>query len=294
MVKQVMSKALNPLERSGMSLEPSLLSVEFWQETLALTRRLFIQLKRRPTSLVLGIAQPLMFLLLFGQAFRNAPTGVFGSGENYTQFLAAGVVIFTAFGAALNSGLPIVFDREFGFLNRILVAPLVSRLSIVFSSAIYIVLQSLVQTGIVMLACSLMGAHFIGGPAGLLLVAVVVMLLVLGFTALSIGLAFLVPGHIEILGILLVLNLPLLFASTALAPLAFMPSWLQWVATLNPLTWAIEPVRHLYVSSDWSLTSPILAAPWGTLTIQTALLALVIFDAVAVFLVGSLLKKALR
>ncbi|MFM9157770.1 MAG: ABC transporter permease, partial [Dolichospermum sp.] len=109
---------------------------EIVQETLALTRRLFIQLQRRPSSLIAGIIQPVMWLVLFGALFENAPKGLFGSTSNYGQFLAAGVIVFTAFAGALNAGLPVMFDREFGFLNRLLVAPLGSRFSIVFASAI--------------------------------------------------------------------------------------------------------------------------------------------------------------
>jgi ABC-2 type transport system permease protein len=288
----VMRRALNP---PSTLVSESLVLADLWQETAALTRRWFIQLKRRPSSLALGIFQPLMFLVLFGSAFRNAPTMLAGSSDgNYIQFLAAGVLVFTAFGTALNSGLPIVFDREFGFLNRILVAPLASRLSIVFASAIYIVTMSVVQTTVVMAASYAMGANFAAGWAGIPLVFLVVMLLVIGFTALSIGLAFIVPGHVEILGLLLVLNLPLIFASTAFAPLAFMPDWLKWVASLNPLTWAIEPVRHLYLTADQSLSAPILLAPWASLTIESCLVALLLFDGVAILLVGALLRKALR
>lgn len=97
---------------------------------IALTTRLFIQLRRRPTTLIAGVLQPLMWLLLFGALFSGLPKGLVGDGQTYVQFLAAGIIVFTAFSSALNSGLPMLFDREFGFLNRILVAPLVSRFSI--------------------------------------------------------------------------------------------------------------------------------------------------------------------
>jgi ABC-2 type transport system permease protein len=93
------------------------------QETLALTRRLFIQLQRRPSTLIAGIIQPVMWLVLFGALFQNAPQGLFGTSQSYGQFLGAGVIVFTAFAGALNAGLPVMFDREFGFLNRLLVAP---------------------------------------------------------------------------------------------------------------------------------------------------------------------------
>ena len=103
---------------------------DFFQETLALTRRLFIQLKRRPSNLIAGIIQPLMWLILFGALFQNVPQGLFGESQNYGQFLGAGIIVFTAFAGALNAGLPVMFDREFGFLNRLLGEPLISRFSI--------------------------------------------------------------------------------------------------------------------------------------------------------------------
>ena len=81
------------------------------------------------------------------------------------------------------------------------------------------------------------------------MVAVVLLLLVLAVTGLSLGLAFALPGHIELLAVIFVANLPLLFASTALAPLSFMPPWLAWLAALNPLSFAIEPIRAVYNGS---------------------------------------------
>jgi ABC-2 type transport system permease protein len=84
-------------------------------------------------------------------------------------------------------------------------------------------------------------------------------------TALSLGLAFALPGHIELIAVIFVANLPLLFASTALAPLSFMPTWLGWLAALNPLTFAIEPIRAAYAGSV-SLQAVVLEAPYGQLT----------------------------
>ncbi|MBC8120549.1 MAG: ABC transporter permease [Gemmatimonadaceae bacterium] len=268
-------------------------AAEFRQETLALTRRLFIQLGRRPSTFLAGIIQPLMWLVLFGALFANVPRGTFGIEGDYIQFLAAGVIIFTAFGGALNAGVPLIFDREFGFLNRLLVAPLVSRFSIVLASTIFIFSLSLVQTAVILLTSFWMGANFAAGPEGLLVVALVVGLLVLGFAALSLGLAFAMPGHVELLAFILLVNLPLIFASTALAPLSFMPTWLQVVASLNPLTHAIEPIRFLYTHAEWSFLSPVLQAPWGSLNLTGCLAALVVFDALVIGLVGVVLKKKL-
>ncbi|MGD2184037.1 ABC transporter permease [Lusitaniella coriacea] len=263
---------------------------EFIQETLALTKRLFIQLKRRPSTLIAGVIQPLMWLILFGALFYQAPQGFLGTDISYGKFLAPGVIVFTAFSGALNAGLPVMFDREFGFLNRLLVAPLATRYSIVAASTIYIISLAFIQTAVIVAASAFLGAG-LPGFAGLGAIALLVFLVVLGVTALSLGLAFALPGHIELIAVIFVTNLPLLFASTALAPLSFMANWLQWIASLNPLTYAIEPIRYIYLNDGWGLGSTVMEAPWGTLNFATVLLVLLVFDAAILFAIQPLLRR---
>lgn len=265
-------------------------SAAFVQETLAMTRRLFIQLQRRPSTLVAGVVQPLIWLVLFGALFQNVPAGLFGESRNYGQFLGAGIIVFTAFGGALNAGLPVMFDREFGFLNRFLVAPLASRYSIVVASAVFIAALSLVQTAAILALSAVLGAGLPNG-AGLGLVLLIVMTLVLGVTALSLGLTFALPGHIELIAVIFVTNLPLLFSSTALVPLDFMPSWLQVVASLNPLTYAIEPIRYVYLHPDWNLGSTVLQTPFAGVSLGVSLAVLVVFCGLALILIQPLLRR---
>jgi ABC-2 type transport system permease protein len=267
-----------------------LVSGAFFQETLAMTRRLFIQLQRRPTTLVAGVVQPLIWLVLFGALFQNVPEGLFGESRNYGQFLGAGIIVFTAFGGALNAGLPVMFDREFGFLNRFLVAPLASRYSIVVASALFIAALSLVQTVAILALSAVLGAGLPTLP-GLLLVLFIVMTLVLGVTALSLGLTFALPGHIELIGVIFVTNLPLLFSSTALVPLEFMPGWLQVVASLNPLTYAIEPIRYVYLHPVWHLGSTVLQTPFAAVSLGACLAVLVVFCGLALALIQPLLRR---
>jgi len=270
--------------------QPSALA-EISQETLALTKRLFLQLQRRPSSLVAGVLQPLIWLVLFGALFAKAPAGLLPGGISYGRFLGAGVIVFTAFSAALNAGLPVMFDREFGFLNRLLVAPLRSRSSIVLASVLYITSLSLVQSLAIMATAALLGYGWPGG-VGLLLVLITLLLLVFAVTAMSLGLAFALPGHIELIAVIFVANLPLLFASTALAPLSFMPSWLGWLASLNPLTFAIEPIRAAY-AGQFSLTAVVLEAPYGDLTAGTCLMVLAGLAAGLFLLIRPLLDRKL-
>lgn len=288
------SASVAPKERSKERLQANsprpLGTAEFIQETTALTRRLFIQLKRRPTTLVAGVIQPLMWLILFGALFQNVPQGLFGESQNYGQFLGAGIIVFTAFAGALNAGLPVMFDREFGFLNRLLVAPLASRFSIVMASAIFIATMSLIQTTAIVLLSALLGAG-VPGLGGALLMTLIVLALVLGVTALSLGLAFALPGHIELLAVIFVTNLPLLFASTALVPLSFMPGWLRLVASLNPLSYAIEPIRYIYLHSDWSFGSTVMQAPFGDISLGLAVGVLLAFCGLALVVIRPVIGR---
>ena len=261
------------------------------QETTALTRRLFIQLIRRPSTLIAGLIQPLMWLVLFGALFQNAPEGFLG-GE-YQQFLGAGVIVFTAFGGALNAGLPVMFDREFGFLNRLLMAPLVSRSSIVLASAIFIVSLSLLQTVAIVITIALLGSG-LPNLSGMALILAIVSVLVLAVTSVSLALAFTLKGHVELIAVILLTNLPLLFASTALAPIAFMPTWLQWIALLNPLSYAIEPIRYVYSHSDWGIFSIVMAAPWGDVSIGGCIVLLLVFAGAMLVGVRPLLGRSLE
>lgn len=284
-LKSVLSPSKSELE----SQENSVFG-DFWQETIALTKRLFIQLQRRPSSLIAGVIQPFMWLILFGALFYNAPSGLFGDDFSYGKFLAPGIIVFTAFSGALNAGLPVMFDREFGFLNRLLVAPLVSRFSIVAASTIYIISLSFIQTAVIVAASAMLGAGF-PNLIGLMAIALIVFLIVLGVTALSLGLAFALPGHIELLAVIFVTNLPLLFASTALAPLSFMAKWLQIIASLNPLTYAIEPIRYLYQHNDWGLASIVMETPLSNFSFLGVLLILLAFDMVILLAIQPLLRR---
>ncbi len=160
-----------------------------------------------------------------------------------------------------------------------------------FASVLYITTLSLVQSLAIMGTAALLGYGWPGG-AGLLLVLVTLLLLVFAVTALSLGLAFALPGHIELIAVIFVANLPLLFASTALAPLSFMPAWLGWLAALNPLTFAIEPIRAAY-AGQVSLTAVVLEAPYGQLSSATCLGVLALLAAGLFLLIRPLLDRKL-
>ncbi|MGA1137406.1 MAG: ABC transporter permease [bacterium] len=261
------------------------------QETTAQFKRLLIQLKRRPSALVVGLLQPLIWLVLFGALFNKSSITSLPEGMGYGRFLASGLIVFTSFNASLNAGLAVMFDREFGFLNRLLVAPLRSRYSIAIASMLFITATTLLQCLVIFIFAGLLGYGW-PNPAFLPIGLFTLLLLTTAVTSISLGLAFTLPGHVELLAVTVLINLPLLFTSTALAPTSQMPAWLEWLATLNPLTWAIEPIRAGY-SGNFTASTHVLMAPFGSLSISSCLVLLALFSLISQLMLQPLLKRKL-
>ena len=249
-------------------------NIDLYNEIFALTKRLYIQIYRRPSTLISGIIQPLLWLTLFSALFQNAPVGLFTQDMPYSYFLSPGIIIFTAFTGSINAGLPLMFDREFGFLNRLLISPLVSRDSIFISSVFFITTITIVQTMII-ISCSIIMFQSKYTNCELLYILIIIFLISFSTSSISICLAFVLPGHIEFLAFTLIINLPMLFSSTALAPLSFMPHWLQIIASINPLTYAIESIR--YILAQPNLCNSINTA-WLHISFYENLCLLILFN----------------
>uniref|UniRef100_UPI0030016C4B Putative transport permease Ycf38 n=1 Tax=Anunuuluaehu liula TaxID=3049639 RepID=UPI0030016C4B len=254
-----------------------------YNETQALIKRLYIQIKRRPSTLISGIIQPLLWLILFGALFQNAPVGLLTSNIKYGTFLSPGIITFTAFTGSINAGLPLMFDREFGFLNRLLISPLISRDSLLISSVFFITAVTIIQTLTIIIFSFILFRSTLS-ISTILTILFITFLITLSTASLSICLAFILPGHIEFLAFILIINLPMLFSSTALAPLSFMPYWLQIIASLNPLTYAIESIRHLSIT-DYLYSNPII--------VQTIWLDLQLFDSIYILIIINIISLIL-
>lgn len=220
-----------------------------WQEITSLTKRLFLQTIRRPSSFISGIIQPLLWLILFSGLFQNIPVRLFGTSSNYGTFLSCGILIFASFTGSLNAGLPLIFDREFGFLNRLLAAPIAFRYIIILAATFFIICITMAQNSVIILY-SFKFFNFHLNYKKFNLIILILLLITASISSLSLCLAFILPGHIEFLAFILIINLPMLFASTALAPIYFMPYWLQIISKLNLLTYAIEATRFVALNHD--------------------------------------------
>jgi ABC-2 type transport system permease protein len=211
--------------------------------------------------------QPLIWLLLFGELFESmADLPGFG-GDSYIAYLAPGIVVMSALFSSGWSGMATIEDINRGVTDRLLVSPVRRGALIagrVAQSAVVIVVQSVIM---VLIALAV-GASFPGGVIGVVVLVLLAAVLGSALAALSNALALVTRQEESLIGAVTFLVLPLTFLSTALVNEDLMPGWMQTVASVNPVDWAIEAGRSATAASpDWGL----IATDVGLLVVLLAL-----------------------
>lgn len=205
------------------------------------------QMKRylRSRSRVLGaIGQPVLFLLALGYGIGSVYKRA-GQG-NYIEFLVPGIIVQTLLFSGVFWGIQILFDKRFGFLKEMLVAP-VSRLRILLGNALGGSTIALLQA-LLVFAISL----FLGfSPYNWFLVPVALLVataLSVTLTSFGAGIASMVEDFQGFQGINNFLIFPLFFLSGALYPLTNAPTFLKILAAINPLSYAVDGLRYLLIN----------------------------------------------
>jgi ABC-2 type transport system permease protein len=241
-------------------------ATNLWREHRVLFGRWLARLRREPLAMLALLAQPMVWLVLFGHLFSTMTV----PGGSYLRFMTAGAVVMTTFNACLTGGVELLFDRESGFLVRMLAAP-ASRVSLVTSRFAYLTVLTGAQGLIILVAAWMMGVRYASGLGGITACLAIGALFGAGITALSVALAFALRSHSQFFPITGFASLPLTFASTALVPLAQMPGWMRAVARLNPMTYAVDALREL-ITTGWQV-APLIAAVGGLLAFDVCCVA---------------------
>ena len=203
---------------------------------------------RDRTRIVSSFMQPLLWLLIFGVGIGASLRAVPVPGLSYQQMIFPGIVGQTLLFTSMFMGISIIWDKEFGFMKEILVAP-VSRFSIFIGKMVGDSTDALIQ-GVIVLFLGL--ALGIGVDPITFLACVPVMLLIT-FGLVSIGLTIAsFMGSLESFGaIQSFINLPLFFLSGALFQVQSLPQWMQDISTLNPLTYGVDALRTIILGGAW-------------------------------------------
>ncbi len=231
------------------------------RDTITIWQREMIRLSRSKTRVITSLAQPIFWLLLFGTAFTKmfgdagagggAPTGGSMAQEDFISFLTPGIVAMTVLFGSIFSGIGIIFDREFGFLKEILVAP-VARESIVAGKALGGSTMAIITGSMILGLSTLIGAKFTPDlPFAVAAVAAFVAVLLISLAFVTMGIAF--ASRIQSMeGFQMVMNflvMPMFFVSGAFYPVQIMPGWLKALTYINPMFYGVDALRNAFSGS---------------------------------------------
>ena len=219
-----------------------------------------IRYSRDRLRLIASLAQPLLFLIVFGTGLSSALRGAFGGGAatgtsiNYVQFIYPGIIGMAVLFTSIFSAMSIVWDREFGFLKEVLVAP-IDRSAIAIGKALGGSTQAMVQGALLLILAPFVGVTL----TPLAVVELIPLIFVLAFALTSLGVA-LAGGMKSMQGFQAVMNflmMPIFFLSGALFPLNNLPAWMTVLTHLDPSAYGIDPLRRVILGAS-GLPAPLI------------------------------------
>ncbi len=207
-----------------------------WQRDL-------VRFRRQPTRLYGSIVRSIVWLFALGLGLRQSFVPV--SGMNYTQFIFPGVISMALIFASLQSAISVIWDREFGFLKEVMVAP-IPRSSLLLGKALGGASTSTLQGIVVMAFAPLAGVH-------LTIISVVTAVALMFLTSIamtSMGLAIAVRmTDFEGFGSLQnMVVMPMYLLSGAMFPTHGLPLWLNAVLVANPLSYGVSAIRGVLLN----------------------------------------------
>jgi ABC-2 type transport system permease protein len=208
--------------------------VKTLRDTWLIYRRSLILTLRQPVWVIMGLFQPILYLLLFGPLLEGATTTAGAPGNAFNWFIP-GLLIMTGFFAAAFAGFGLVAELRYGVVERMRVTPM-SRFAMLAGRS--------ARDVTILLAAIPFGLEL--DPVGALLTLVIVALVGLTFSLLSYALALILKSEDALAPVAQGIALPLLLLSGIMLPMALAPDWLQTLSNLNPLTHAVDAARALF------------------------------------------------
>lgn len=212
-----------------------------------LCRRDIVKFLRDRQNLLASLTRPLLWILAVGFGLRSSfshATSSAPEGIDFVSFLVPGVAAMSVLFSSMFAAISIVWDREFGFLKEMLVAP-IPRATIVVSKMLAASITSLLEVTIVLLVAPLFGARF--NVLGALVALLVLIPFGMGINALGVLIASRMKTFEGFGGIVNFLLQPMFFFSGALYPIQNLPKALALVVRINPMSYAVDATRGLLI-----------------------------------------------
>ncbi len=218
-------------------------------------------LMREPIWIVLLLVQPIVWLTLYGQLFKNVTRlGGFGT-TSYVTFLAPAIVVMNSFFGATWSGMAMINDLDHKVVERFLATP-ASRFSLILSQIVRSAITAAIQALIILVVALVLGVRVHTGAAGWLVVIVAAILVNAAFAGISQGIALLTRREATMIAVANFIGLPLLFISTTLLARTQMPHWMRIATHFNPMDWGVRAAREVVLPGT----------SWGTVGLYMLLL----------------------
>lgn len=193
-------------------------------------------------TIVITILQPMIWLVLYsaiaGQSMKGA--GI----ENYTAFILPGLIVLVCFSSCSSGGIMNYLMKADGSFYRVLIAP-IRRSSIVLGQILEAILCSLLETAIMITAGLFFSVRIASGPAGILLIILLVFISAFFMAGLAYAISLILPNEVVYETAMNAIVLPAFFLSTALFPAGSLTGILAVLVNLNPLTHVINALRQL-------------------------------------------------
>lgn len=238
--------------------------------------REMLRFRRSKSRIVGSLATPLFFLVILGTAF-NSSFQMRSGGQTDVGFLAPGIIGMSILFSSLTVGVSIIWDREFGFLKEILIAP-VPRFFVALGKAVGGVTTAMIQGTLIMLIAFVIGVEY-QSYLGMAASMVVMFLIGLGFIGLGIALASQIESHEGFQMIMTFITMPVLLLSGAFFRIGDLPSWLKTLVYLDPLTYGIMALRYVLIGET-------------EIPITICLTVLILFAAITIGLGGYMFGRA--
>ena len=217
--------------------------MKFMRDTWLVFGRYVMVLLRNPAWMIIGVLQPILYLVLFAPLLKSlATTRGFPAGGAYNVFVPGLLIQLGLFGAS-GVGFGLIAELRAGVIERFRVTP-VSRFALLLGRALRDILTLLVQSLMLLLLSIPFGLQLTA--SGLIVMLALVALIGLGMASLAYAAALALKDEDSYAPLIFTLSLPLLLLSGVLLPLSLAPDWLQHVAQGNPLSYAVIAARDLF------------------------------------------------
>lgn len=221
-------------------------------------RRDLVRFWRDRVRVVGALAQPLLFLVILGtglsSALRGAGGGGFRAGLDYQAFMYPGIIGMAVLFSSIFSGMSIIWDREFGFLKEVLVAP-IDRSAVAVGKTLGGATQASLQGVILLVLAPFMGVRL--GPLAVLELLGIIFCVAFALSGVGVAVASRMRSMMGFQFVLNFLVQPAFFLSGALFPVTGLPGWMTALTRVDPLSYGVDPIRRIVLSGS-GVPSPVL------------------------------------